>query len=199
MTLEVVMLIPADSSRVTFSTICTIYHTTTLLSEDSPNMIRFWPLLFIIVPLLELYLIIKVGGMIGAFMTVLLVVTTAVVGVSLLRFQGFSTIQRAQANMARGQMPAMEMFEGMLLAIAGVLLLTPGFLTDSIGFFLLLPAGRRALIRAMSANATFYTSGFGGGSAGRSGDAHPGGNTWEGESQRQHEGRTIEGDYERKD
>ena len=163
-------------------------------------MIRFWPLLFIIVPLLELYLIIKVGSLIGAFITVLLVVVTAVTGVSLLRIQGFSTIQRAQASLSQGQVPAMEMFEGMLLAIAGILLLTPGFLTDAIGFFLLVPAGRQLLVRQLIANATLRSGGFtpGAGPNWQGGD--PGsGNTWEGESRQHHEGRTIEGNYERKD
>ena len=167
-------------------------------------MIRFWPLLFIIMPLVELYLIIKVGGIIGAFMTVLLVIATAIVGVSLLRYQGFSTIRRAQHNMAQGQMPAMEMLEGMMLAIAGVLLLTPGFITDGVGFFLLVPAGRQALIRRLMANAHIHTSGFGPGFGGGAGFGQgPGaggsGRTYEGESHRHHEGRTLEGDYERKD
>ena len=74
-------------------------------------MFRFWPLLFIIVPLVELYLIIKIGAIIGALWTVILVVLTAVIGVNLLRYQGFSTLRRAQMNMAQGQMPAMEMFQ----------------------------------------------------------------------------------------
>lgn len=158
-------------------------------------------MLFIAIPLIELYLIIKVGGLIGALMTVFLVVATAIVGVTLLRIQGFSTIQRAQLNMAQGQVPAMEMLEGMALAVAGIFLLTPGFLTDSIGFLLLIPFTRQALIRKLLANSTLHTTGFTngpGGPSGWSGSSHDGGNTWEGESSR-HSGRTIEGDFERKD
>ena len=86
-------------------------------------MIRSWPLLFIVIPLVELYVIITVGGMIGAFWTVILVLLTAVIGVNLLRMQGMSTLMRAQQNMAQGSIPAMEMMEGIALAVAGVLLI----------------------------------------------------------------------------
>ena len=79
-------------------------------------MIRSWPLLFIVIPLVELYVIITVGGMIGAFWTVILVLLTAVIGVNLLRMQGMSTLMRAQQNMAQGSIPAMEMMEGIALA-----------------------------------------------------------------------------------
>ena len=72
-------------------------------------MLRIWPILFIVVPLVELYLIIKVGSLIGALWTVLLVLLTAVIGVQLLRIQGFSTLNRARHNMEMGVMPAMEM------------------------------------------------------------------------------------------
>lgn len=105
------------------------------------------PLLFIIIPLIELYFILVVGGAIGAFWTVMLVIITAVVGVNLLRVQGMKTLAKAQRNMARGQIPAMEMMEGIALAVAGVLLITPGFITDAIGFLCLIPASRQAIIR----------------------------------------------------
>ncbi len=103
-------------------------------------------LLFILVPLIELYFIIVVGDAFGAFWTVLLVVLTAIVGLSLIRIQGMSTLIRAQRNMALGQTPAVEMLEGIVLAIAGVLLIVPGFITDTIGFLCLIPAVRRAAI-----------------------------------------------------
>ncbi|MGD8583702.1 MAG: FxsA family protein, partial [Gammaproteobacteria bacterium] len=105
-------------------------------------MLRIWPILFIVVPLVELYLIIKVGSMIGALWTVLLVLLTAVIGVSLLRIQGFSTLNRARQNMEMGVMPAMEMMEGLALAVGGALLITPGFITDTLGFLCLIPATR---------------------------------------------------------
>ena len=162
-------------------------------------MIRNWPLLFIVIPLLELYLIIVVGGMIGAFWTVVLVLLTAVIGVNLLRIQGTSTLMRAQRNMAHGQIPAMEMMEGVALAVAGVLLITPGFLTDSIGFLCLIPASRQAIIRFLMARATVYT-GFDNRSASWQSGHHqqkPGAES--ADASRPRVGRTIEGEYRRED
>ncbi|MDT8388246.1 MAG: FxsA family protein [Thiogranum sp.] len=103
-------------------------------------------LLFILVPLVEIYFLIKVGNSIGAISTVALVVFTALLGAMLLRFQGFTTLQRTRISMAQGRLPAMEMFEGVLLLFAGALLLTPGFVTDAIGFAFLVPPLRRAII-----------------------------------------------------
>jgi UPF0716 protein FxsA len=102
-------------------------------------------LLFLLVPLVEIYLLIKIGGVIGAFPTVVLVVLTAVLGAALARYQGLATLQRLQATMARGEAPAIEMFEGVLLLVGALLLLTPGFLTDLLGFACLVPLTRRAL------------------------------------------------------
>ena len=123
-------------------------------------MLRIWPLLFIVVPLVELYLIIEVGGVIGALWTVLLVLLTAVIGVSLLRIQGFSTLNRARQNMAMGTLPAMEMMEGVMLAIGGALLITPGFITDTLGFMCLLPVTRRAMIRYLLSHSSVHVQGF---------------------------------------
>jgi UPF0716 protein FxsA len=75
-----------------------------------------------------------------------LVVFTALLGAMLLRFQGITTLQRTRISMAQGQVPAMEMLEGVLLLFAGILLLTPGFFTDAIGFVFLVPPLRQALI-----------------------------------------------------
>ncbi len=113
-----------------------------------PSMIPF-PLLFLLfllIPLLEIYLLIEVGGVIGALPTVALVVLTAVLGAFLLRLQGFSTMNRMRATMMRGRLPAVEILEGGALLLAGALLLTPGFFTDAIGFLLLIPPLRRYLI-----------------------------------------------------
>ncbi len=104
-------------------------------------------LLFLAVPMVEIYFLIKVGSVIGAIPTIALVVFTALLGAMLLRFQGWITLQRARMSMAQGQLPATEMMEGVLLVMAGALLLTPGFVTDSIGFLLLVPPLRKALIR----------------------------------------------------
>lgn len=103
-------------------------------------------ILFLTVPLLEIYLLIQVGGLIGALPTVFLVVFTAVLGVFLIRRQGLSTMQRVQATLAHGEIPAVEMLEGFFLLISGALLLTPGFFTDALGFLCLVPPFRRYVI-----------------------------------------------------
>lgn len=110
-------------------------------------LFRLFLILFIAIPLIEIYFLIQVGEVIGAWPTVLLVVLTAVIGVGLLRWQGTTTLMRFQTELARGGLPAMPLFEGVLLLVAGALLLTPGFVTDAIGFILLIPPLRRAMIR----------------------------------------------------
>ena len=99
-------------------------------------------LMFLLIPLAEMWLLIEVGSVIGGLSTLGLVVLTAFIGVNLLRRQGVQTLQRFQAKAASGQLPGKEIIEGMMLAVAGVLLLTPGFLTDTIGFMLLVPGIR---------------------------------------------------------
>ncbi|MDH5611055.1 MAG: FxsA family protein [Gammaproteobacteria bacterium] len=154
-------------------------------------MFRHWPLLFIVIPLAELYLIIEVGGQIGAFWTVMIIIGTAVIGVNLLRVQGFSTLRRAQKNMEQGAMPAMEMMEGIVLAVGGALLITPGFLTDTLGFICLMPAARQALIRAVIKRGNVQMHGFHQSSSYQSySEVHPKGNDG---------GRTLEGEFHRKD
>ena len=110
----------------------------------NPFQILF--VIFLLVPMLEIYLLIKVGSVIGALPTVFLVVFTAVLGALMLRVQGFSTLARLRTTMAQGGIPAVEMVEGGILLVAGALLLTPGFFTDSIGFLLLIPPVRRLAI-----------------------------------------------------
>jgi len=102
--------------------------------------------LFVIVTLLEIYVLVSVGGAIGGFSTVLLVILTALVGSSLLKQQGWSTMAKAQQSMAEGKAPAFEMMEGVVILVSGVLLLTPGFLTDVIGLLGLIPLSRRYFI-----------------------------------------------------
>ncbi|MGY6277764.1 FxsA family protein [Methylomonas sp. MgM2] len=102
-------------------------------------------LFFLIVPFLEIYFLLKVGGWIGAFPTILLVVFTAALGAWLLRRQGFATWQRFQANLNQGMIPAYEMIEGPILLVGGALLLTPGFFTDAMGFACLIPSLRRKI------------------------------------------------------
>ena len=101
-------------------------------------------LLFLCIPLVEIWLLIKVGGIIGALPTVALVVLTAVIGASLARHQGLATLRRLQATLDRGETPAIELLEGVLLLAGALLLLTPGFFTDALGFACLIPPVRRA-------------------------------------------------------
>ena len=92
-----------------------------------------------------MYLLIEVGGYIGAVPTIGLVMITAVIGVALLRIQGLATLTRGVSRLNRGELPAREMVEGLLLAVAGALLLTPGFITDAVGFVLLAPPSRQRI------------------------------------------------------
>jgi len=103
-------------------------------------------LLFVGIPLFELYFLIEVGSQIGALPTIFLTVFTAVLGGLLVRLQGFSTAMRVRAGMDRGEVPAIEMLEGVLLLFSGILLLLPGFFTDLFGFLCLVPPIRRAMI-----------------------------------------------------
>lgn len=108
-----------------------------------------WLLVFFVTPIVEMYLLIEVGGYIGAPWTIALVMLTAVIGVSLLRRQGVATLTRGMQRLQRGEVPAREMAEGILLAVAGALLLTPGFVTDGVGFALLVPLIRQWLVTRM--------------------------------------------------
>lgn len=96
-----------------------------------------------LVPIIEIYLLIQVGSVLGALTTVLLIILTAVLGATLIRIQGFSTWQRMQISLANEEIPAIEMVEGIILLISGALLLTPGFFTDAIGFLCLIPGLRQ--------------------------------------------------------
>jgi UPF0716 protein FxsA len=98
--------------------------------------------LFLTVPLVELYVLIQVGGFIGPVMTVILCLLTAALGAALLRYQGLQTIARIQQKTNAGEMPAIDLLEGAILLFSGLLLLTPGFVTDIIGFLCLTPAIR---------------------------------------------------------
>jgi UPF0716 protein FxsA len=123
--------------------------------------------IFLIVPAVEIYLLIEVGGVIGAPWTIFLVVLTAVIGVRLLKIQGVSTLMRAQTKMQGGQMPAQEMVEGLGLVVAGAFLLTPGFFTDTVGFLLLIPPVRvwlvSKLVASMMQSGRFVQTPFGSG------------------------------------
>ncbi|HBH10816.1 MAG: exlusion protein FxsA [Legionellales bacterium] len=115
-------------------------------------LFKLFLILFITIPLVEIAILIKIGSIIGAGYTIALVIGTAFLGVSLLRIQGISTLAKVQANISRGQLPATELIEGLILLISGALLLTPGFFTDTIGFLMLVPTLRQRLAETFFVN-----------------------------------------------
>ena len=115
-------------------------------------MFKWLFLLFLLVPIAEIYVLIEVGEVIGAGWTILFVIATAVLGAWLVKLQGLTTMQRAQESIRRGDTPALEMLEGMTLFISGILLLIPGFVTDAVGFLLLVPVLRRGLLLKLIRN-----------------------------------------------
>lgn len=122
---------------------------------------RFLALIFIVVPLSEMMLLFAVSDRIGAWATLGLVVATAVIGIHVLKRQGLSTLLRVNQRLQSGELPAQEIVEGMLLAGAGALLLTPGFITDTIGFLLLTAPIRRPLAARLLSSGMMKAAGFG--------------------------------------
>ena len=102
-------------------------------------------LAFTIIPIIEIYLLIEIGSMFGALTAVTLVILTGFLGAFLARMQGLQTLYRIQESLREGRMPSGELLDALLIVIAGLLLLTPGFLTDSVGFLLLIPATRNSI------------------------------------------------------
>ncbi len=102
-------------------------------------------LAFTIIPIIEIYLLIEIGSMFGALTAVTLVILTGFLGAFLARMQGLQTLYRIQESLREGRMPSGELLDALLIVIAGLVLLTPGFLTDSVGFLLLIPATRNSI------------------------------------------------------
>lgn len=100
------------------------------------------PLIVIIVPIIEITLFVQIGGAIGLGWTLLVILATAMLGAHAIRRQGIDALARAQTQMATGKPPVGEIVHGVLILMAGILLLTPGFMTDALGFLLLFPATR---------------------------------------------------------
>lgn len=152
---------------------------------------RFLLLPFIAIPLFELWLLIQVGSRIGAWTTIGLCLLTAAVGLALLRQQGVATLLRANQRLASGEVPAREMLEGFLLALGGVLLMTPGFFTDTLGLLCLLPFTRRALVaRLLRSGRWQVMPGFG---------PRPDQGQGQGRDAGDPAARIIEGEYRRED
>ena len=148
-----------------------------------------WFLVFFSIPIVEMYLLIEVAERIEALPTILLVMLTAVLGVSLIRQQGLSTLTKGIRRLNQAEIPAAEIIEGVLLAVAGAFLITPGFLTDFIGFMIIIPITRRItalmLLKRMAARADFRSN---------DSDLRGGSN-----KTRDASGSVIEGEYEKKD
>lgn len=102
-------------------------------------------LLFIIVPLIELAILIYIGTLIGFWYTILIIVVTGFLGALMARMQGLKTMARIRSSLEQGTVPSNELFNGALIFVGGLLLLTPGLITDIIGFALLLPQTRRII------------------------------------------------------
>ncbi len=145
-------------------------------------MAKILLILFLLVPIGEIYVLLTVGSLIGVPLTIAMIVLTAITGAAMIRIQGISTLMRVRQSLEQGQIPAVELLEGACLLVAGALLLTPGFITDSIGFTLLVPALRRGAIGTLLRQGILH---------GRN-SAHP-------HSQASGSGHIIEGEYTRKD
>ncbi len=105
-------------------------------------------LLFIVgIPLVEIYLFIKIGSQIGAFNTVLLILVTAVLGIAYVRYEGFNTLKSGMVQLIKNELPIYEIVSGATLAFAAILLILPGFATDLIGLLLIIPFTRKLILK----------------------------------------------------
>jgi len=175
-------------------------------------MFRVLLVLFIIVPIIEISVLMQVGELIGAWPTVAIVIISAWLGAKYVRQQGLVTLQSVQTKMAQGEMPSSEIVTGLMLLVAGILLVTPGFVTDAFGLSLLVPSVRQAIANSVQkhiktsqagvfgASAQFHSTSF----------TQTSGQTYENEVNStdfnngkqtisHHQSETIEGDFERKD
>ena len=103
-------------------------------------------ILIIGIPLIEIYLFVKIGSQIGAFNTVLLILTTAVIGIAYVRYEGFNTLKSGIGQLVKNEMPVYEIVSGATLAFAAFLLILPGFATDLVGILLVIPFTRKILL-----------------------------------------------------
>jgi UPF0716 protein FxsA len=161
-------------------------------------MFRFLFIFFIIVPIIEIAVIMQVGGLLGVWPTVAIVILTAWVGAKKVREQGLATLTSVQTKMAQGEMPNDEIIAGLMLLVAGVLLVTPGFVTDAFGLALLFPRVRMFIATSVKAHlvianphqAQGFTSSF---------SESPFEQPSHENEKSLHQGQTIEGEFERKE
>lgn len=123
------------------------------------SLFPFVPFLLLVIPILEISVFILLGGQIGVINTLLCIVLTALIGTILLRQQGFALFTKAQSQMDQGKLPGKELAHGVMLLAAGLLLLTPGFVTDTFGFLLLVPTIRDGIFHFFKSQVQFTTMG----------------------------------------
>ena len=166
-------------------------------------MFRILFLFFVIVPIIEITVLMHVGEWLGAWPTIAIVIFTAWLGAKYVRQQGIATLQSVQTKMAQGEMPSDEIITGVMLLIAGVLLVTPGFVTDIFGLSLLVPAIRQVLIKSVQQHLVMSQMSQGGSSFSASSVEETINGSAEFKSTNQttsqHQGETLEGEFERKD
>tara|TARA_B100001027_G_scaffold135782_1_gene94156 strand:+ start:189 stop:614 length:426 start_codon:yes stop_codon:yes gene_type:complete len=109
-------------------------------------------LLIILVPILEIYLFIKIGSQIGAFTTISLIFVTAIIGVYYARYEGLNTLRSGVSQLYKNQMPLFELMSGAALAVAALLLIIPGFATDLLGFLIIFPFTRKIIFNLFAKN-----------------------------------------------
>ena len=109
-------------------------------------------LLIILVPILEIYLFIKIGSQIGAFTTISLIFCTAIIGVYYARYEGLNTLKSGVSQLYKNQMPLFELMSGAALTVAAILLIFPGFATDLLGFLIIFPLTRKIIFRLFAQN-----------------------------------------------
>lgn len=117
------------------------------------------PFLLLVIPIVEIAAFILIGGQIGVAVTLLLILVTAIIGAALLRHQGMQVLSRIRSDIDASRVPARALGDGAMLVVAGILLLTPGFVTDAIGFLLFVPAVRGALWSFFASRITVMTPG----------------------------------------
>ncbi len=152
--------------------------------------------LFTAVSLLEIFVLVKVGSFLGAWATISLVIITALVGSALVRSQGLQLLQQLQQRMAKGEMPGQQLIEGIMLIVTGVLLVTPGFVTDLCGLLLLQPAIRGKIAKVLIANVKLSPHATMSGSFSQSSANSPFSQSF---TSNKVDSDVIEGEFERKD
>lgn len=130
-----------------------------LIFEKKTMRLSYLPFLLIIMPVLEISVFIMIGGQIGVLNTILIILFTAILGSFLLRQQGLGLLAKIQQKMAEGQVPGRDLTHGVMILVAGILLLTPGFVTDAIGFSLFVPQIRDAIAGFLKSRINVQTMG----------------------------------------